>query len=141
MHKAILLWPSLALRLGLKHLTDGDGDLVDDAQTAKVAANECLTAARTSLKVGEEILAEKSVLLHLTLRGYYPMAMAMLLAYPSNQVLDHEAEGDRLLIQHAHRALSQWKVIPFVGPALAKLEEIMEAKQIHESSSSHFYTA
>lgn len=59
------------------------------------------------------------------------MTMILLLAYPNRgQVPGHDAHEDRLLIQQAHRVLSQWKVVPFVNPPLAKLKEIMAAKEV-----------
>lgn len=63
-HKAILLWPQLAARVGLKHTSDIDSDLLD-AQIAGHGAGECLMAARTALNAGEEILTEKSVVVYL----------------------------------------------------------------------------
>lgn len=122
---------------------DVDTDILHP-QTANYGADECLTAARAALKAGEEVLTEKSVVLHLALRGYFGMTMILLLAYHPDrgpgQVagaagtgLGHHdlmAHDDRMLILQAHRVLSQWKVVPFVNPPLAKLEEIMAAKDI-----------
>lgn len=129
-HKTILSWPSLAVRLGLKHLSDVDLDLLD-APIADYGASECLRAARSGLKAGEEILTEKSVILHAALRSHFAMAMILLLAYRNGEHFpDNELHEDRLRIQQAHRSLSQWKVIPFVNTPLAKMEEIMAAKDI-----------
>jgi hypothetical protein len=129
-HRSILAWPALAMRLGLKHVSDADAKKLDQ-DMIDYGASECLGAARTAIKAGEELMTKKSVLLHMVLRWYFAMAMVLLLACSDlPQFHGHEPRQDHSLIREAYQAMSPWKAVSFLNPPLAKMREIMEAKGV-----------
>jgi hypothetical protein len=129
-HRSILAWPALAMRLGLKHVSDADAKKLDQ-DMIDYGASECLGAARTAIKAGEEMMTKKSVLLHMVLRWYFAMVMVLLLACSDlPQFRGHEPRQDHSLIREAYQAMSRWKAVCFLNPPLAKMREIMEAKGI-----------
>ncbi|KAH6675353.1 hypothetical protein F5X68DRAFT_246513 [Plectosphaerella plurivora] len=129
-HKAILSWPPLAMRLGLKHVSDSDAEKLDQ-KMIDYGARMCLGATRMAIKSGGELMMRKSVLLHLVLRWYYSATMVLLLAASDlPQFEGHEPRQDHSLIREAYQTMCRWKSISFLNPPLAKMEEIMGAKGI-----------
>lgn len=129
-HRAILSWPPLAMRLGLKHVSDAEAAKLNQPML-DYGASKCLGAARTAVRAGEALMATRSVLLHITLRWYFAMTMILLLAYSDTAQFDgHEPRRDGLLIQEAYQTMARWKTITFLGPPLAKMKETMVDKGI-----------